>query len=503
MYFSLVSHTISSFAVIASLLNELCIQNSELGRLALSSALVSDVLSTFVASVGVALQCFWIIKRTPEGRPVKDGYIYVIIAMVFGLGFVACVEDRFFPGLFIINGFDHCFDSPFYSLGQNNSMLSTSLFCNMPTTDALSVALILNTKGVVEIGLYCALYDSNLISGQLYGLMMISVVVIACIVQWSVKFLYDPSRKYASYHRRNIMSLRPHSELRILVSIHKPNHIAPMIDFLDLCYPTAEHPITVDVVHLIELVGRALPLFIPHCLQRQVSGSQRSYSDDVILAFNIFEHDNQHAATINTYTAISPTHLMYEDVCHLALDKVASIIILPFHQRWSSDGAVLSDDKNIKTLNRKVLEIAPCSVGILVVRGSQSSTIGSTTRLAIIYLGGEDDEEVLCLTKRATRNPEIDIVIYHLICKDYIAELEDLMVAVMMLLQDVKNAHNVSWRRHGINSPQTDGLTHWSEFPELGVIGDFLSSPDFKSHASILVVQQQLARKARRQGWKF
>lgn len=378
----------------------------------------------------------------------------------------------------------------------------------------------------------------QIIDGETYGMMMISIMMTASIVQWCVKLLYDPSRKYAGYQKRNITSLKPNSELRILITIHKQNHISPIIQFLDLCCPTTEHPLVVDVLHLIELVGRTTPLFIPHCLQRLPSGGShhKSYSDDVIVAFDIYEHDNPNAASVNTYTAISPLCLMYEDVCHLALDKVSSIIILPFHQRWSNDGGVESDDKKIRSLNRKVLEIAPCSVGILVTRASASSSKQArdsdsqyssssssccTTRLAIIYLGGRDDEEVLCLAKRAIRNPRINLVVYHLVDKDCsIEELEDLMVILedyyggaknvryqeiitkdgsqtACFLREIVNEHDffIVGRRHGIHTPQTDGLNNWSEFPELGVVGDFLSSPDFKSNAFVLVVQQQLSRK--------
>lgn len=49
-------------------------------------------------------------------------------------------------------------------------------------------------------------------------------------------------------------------------------------------------------------------------------------------------------------------------------------------------------------------------------------------------------------------------------------------------------------RRYSIDSPQTSGLVEWSEFPELGIIGDLLSSSDLESKASVLGVQQQQKR---------
>ncbi|GAU36614.1 hypothetical protein TSUD_387660 [Trifolium subterraneum] len=39
-------------------------------------------------------------------------------------------------------------------------------------------------------------------------------------------------------------------------------------------------------------------------------------------------------------------------------------------------------------------------------------------------------------------------------------------------------------------SALTDGLTDWSECPELGAIGDLLASSDFETSASVLVMHQ-------------
>ena len=358
----------------------------------------------------------------------------------------------------------------------------------------------------------------QVITSKTYGEMMISITIIAIAVKWSVKYLYDPSRKYAGYQKRNIMDLKPGSELRILVCIHKKYHIPAITDALNVCCPTTEHPIIVDALHLIELVGRASPVFITHRHQKAVSGSEKSYSDDVILAFDLYEHDNRGAATAHTYTALSPPTLMYEDVCQLALDKVASLVILPFHKRWSCDGAVESDDKNIRSLNFKLLEIAPCSVGILVSRSSFQTN--SYIRLAMVYLGGQDDREALCLAKRAVRDPKINLVVYHLVPNEYIPDFEDIIDNEVLedvkrpfgmgnvrylkvkandgsetsaIIRDIVNEHDffIVGRRHGVHTPQTGGLENWSEFRELGAIGDLLASPDLETRASILVVQQQ------------
>ncbi|KAK7255597.1 hypothetical protein RIF29_29010 [Crotalaria pallida] len=392
----------------------------------------------------------------------------------------------------------------------------------MPFKDALALALILSTKGIVEVGTYSGLRDLQAIEDDTCGIMMFSIMIISCMVKWSVKYLYDPSRKYACYKKRNIMSLTPHSKLRMVGCIHKQSHIFGMKAVLELCCPTLEQPIIVDAIHLIELVGISNPVFISHHLQRTMSGSRmhNSYSNQVVLAFDHYEHENPGTVTTQTYTAISPPSLMHEDVCQLALDKDASIIILQFHQRWSVDGGIEFDDKNIRLLNCKVLQIAPCSIGILVSRATFKKD--SNIRLAMVFVGGKDDREAFFLAKRSTRNPKINLVVYHLVHTEHMADMEDMIdnEALADIRQEHSSLGNVSYRkiiandgpntssflrdiikvhdffivgrRHGINSPQTNGLGDWSEFSELGVIGDLLASKDFESRASIMVVQQQV-----------
>lgn len=46
-------------------------------------------------------------------------------------------------------------------------------------------------------------------------------------------------------------------------------------------------------------------------------------------------------------------------------------------------------------------------------------------------------------------------------------------------------------RSSGMNSAVTIGLNEWTEFEELGAIGDVIASKEFPSRASVLVLQQQ------------
>ncbi|EEF38951.1 monovalent cation:proton antiporter, putative [Ricinus communis] len=593
------------FPVISTLLSDLKILNSELGRLGLSAAMIGEIgtvglftLATLItvgkeSSVQMAFRSliciigfiafsifairpamFWIIKQTPKGRPVKDMYIHVIIFMVFGTAILSnsygqsiffgpfilglaipdgpplgsaivhkldCMVSGIFVPLFVTTS---TMRAEFGTLRLNKNLITAeiiliivtltaklgacliaSLYCQMPLNDSLALALVMSCKGIVELATYSFLRDNKIVSSETFTLLIVSVLVTATIVPMLVKKLYDPCRKYAGYQKRNILNLRYNSELRILVCIHSPDDITAAINVLDASCPNPEKPLSVSVLHLMKLIGRASPIFISHNIQIK-SVSKHSYSDNVITSFNQYQQKNIGAVSISTFTAISPPKLMHEDICTLALDKLASLIILPFHINWSSAGSIVSEDTTIRALNHNILERAPCSIGILVNRGHLRRTKAeqSPKRVAMIFLGGNDDREALTFAKRmAIGSSAITIMVINLVANDQ----KDITTWEQMLdsetLKDVK--HNtggsryvtfkevvvkdgtqtacilrgmacqydliIVGRRNGINCPRTTGLAEWSEFPELGVVGDLLASSDVNCKASILVMQQQ------------
>ncbi|GAU21659.1 hypothetical protein TSUD_251430 [Trifolium subterraneum] len=606
------------FAVIASLLSDLEILNSELGRLALSTALVMDAFNSIVSGIGTAAisslktdshddssgkgpiaallttfyyLCFLVltplllrpimkrfVRNTPEGRPVKKLYANIVFILALAVGLFGAVANQsvlaglLVLGLIVPEGpplgtemikqlelFSTWFLCPIFvtscamkvdiGIAVNRRLILVWFLtivvvnwlkilmtigicrhCNMPKTDGLCLALMLSCKGVVDFCTNVFLHDAMLMSNESLSVMTINVLVMGTIARIGVKFLYDPSRKYAGYQKRNIMSLKPNTDLKIVSCIYKPSHIIPIKNVIDICSPTSSNPLVVHVLHLMELVGRSSPIFISHRLQERVGSGRYTFSEDVIVTFDLFEHDNAGCVSVNTYTAISPPRFMHDDICYLALDKLASIIILPFHLRWSEDGCVESADENIRSLNTKVLERAPCSVAILVNRGSSSSTnhIDNTKQIAMIFIGGSDDREALCLAKRTIKDDTYHLVVYHLVSTIKNGEFtnwdvmldEELLKSVngvygsvdnvtyervgventsdtSTFIADIANQHDffIVGRRNGVKSSQTQALENWTEYPELGVIGDLLASPDTSTKASILVVQQQLMPK--------
>nr|XP_009772205.1 PREDICTED: cation/H(+) antiporter 4-like [Nicotiana sylvestris] len=594
----------TSFPVISFLLKDLGLLNSELGRLALSSALISDLfgLTITVISVLVVISAtgtlaravkdailfiifiivvifvfrplmILVAKRTPEGRPVKDLYILLIVLAVLLSGvFSDWAEQTVLVGPFIfglavpegpplgstlvdkLDPFASGFLLPIFvslmSLRTNLSAINPSssftfaniilmcvasiskilacflpmLYCKMPLNDAVALSLIMSTRGVVDLATYSFLRDTKIINQETFAFMVLATLFTAVFVQIMVSWLYDPSRKYAGYQRRNLMN--SNNKLPILFCIHNQDNTAAILRLLEKSNPNRDFPIVANVLHLIELRGRASSVFISHQVQTKAI-SDVSYSENVILAFQGYERNNYGAVTIQAFTAISPGNLMHEDICTLALDVLASIIILPFHRKWAVDGSVEVEYHSLRTLNCSVLERAPCSVGILVDRGQlrRSNSVRSSQNaycVAMLFLGGNDDQEALTFAKRMAISGTISLTVIRLSSKkemssnvdqvidldivgdwkhsrsgwenvQYIEHQVNETTETALLVHSLVDEYDliITGRRNNIHCLLTAGLEEWSEIPELGVIGDMLASKDLKTRASVLVIQQQ------------
>ncbi|KAG6629014.1 hypothetical protein CIPAW_14G053700 [Carya illinoinensis] len=540
---------LTPFPVVVYLLESLKILNSELGQLGLSAALVSDMVGSFLiwlASMskvgrekgmfGAAISAsssivyvfvvvfafrpamFWVIRQTPEGRPVKRTHLQLILMLMLFMGLLSqwfgasLVFGPLILGLAVPDGppLGSAIIRKFYFFNQdvflplfvttcgmrtdlrlikfNDSFMTFNvllifftfsakmmacavplLYTKMPLNDALALALILSSKGEIHLAINTTFRDTE---------------------------------------KRDIIHNKRNAELRILVCIHKSQNIVAAIELLESSCPTRERPLGIYVLHLIELLGRSSPIFISHEMKKKTVYKTSAYSENVISAFKSFQQNNRAGVVTNCFTAISPTKFMHEDICTLALDKLASLIVLPFHRKWSADGSIQSEDSShLRTLNNSVLEIAPCSVGILVDRGGHSKSSNviaskSPFSVAMIFVGGNDDREALTFAKRMANDSNITLTVVHFVSSD----TEDITLWDKLLdnevLKDVKMNNEIVK-----DGPQTalivrsmvdeydlfitSGLAEWSEFPELGIIGDLLASSDLNSKASVLVIQQQ------------
>uniref|UniRef100_A0A2N9IEK7 Uncharacterized protein n=1 Tax=Fagus sylvatica TaxID=28930 RepID=A0A2N9IEK7_FAGSY len=532
--------SVLAFPAIAYFLTELKIINSEFGRIALASSMISGLLGVCVVTravlghetpgdkqiflstiftsivVGVVIAfvirpvVFYIIRRNPMGEPLKETSVVALFVGVLVSGFCcqatglniyygpfvlgvtippgppvgSVITEKlefittwiFMPLYFVKNGllidifavkFQNYLAVQFIALmatfGKFLGAFMISFYCNMPLRDAMALGLVMNVQGVIELNMFKMMERNKKIDNEAFVIICISFVIVMGAITPMIKYLYDPSRRYMVYKRRTVMHLRPDSELRILVCIHDEENVPTIINLLEALNPSKRSPLSIYLLHLIELVGRANPLLITHKLTKRPS-SKASTSKPIVNAFRYYEHSSHGLVTVFPFTAISHCKTMHDDVCSLALDKRTSLIIVPFYKDIHANGAMGSHKKTIRILNNNVLDKAPCSIAILVDHGNQK-----TMRPILTTCGNEEerklDSEVVSEFRLSMAGN------YHVM---YIEEVVTDGTGTISVIRSMENNYELILvgRRHDRRSSLISGLVDWNEQVELGAIGE-------------------------------
>lgn len=248
---------------------------------------------------------------------------------------------------------------------------------------------------------------------------------------------------------------------------------------------------------------------------------------------------------------MSPYDTMHEDICSLAEDKRAALILLPFHKHLTVDGQMEDENVDYRALNVSVLANAPCSVGLFIDRGLAGALRSSNggpndhvvvCRFAMLFIGGPDDREALAYACRMAGHPRISLTVVRFLPSKEVVEMESAINVSTEVEEMLSAKHNnerqtsidehyinefrlntvdnesvvyiekmvnngeetvsaisamdnsfdlyIVGKGTGIMSPLTLGLSEWSDSPELGAIGDVLVSSSFALNSSVLVVQK-------------
>ncbi|KAG9134421.1 hypothetical protein Leryth_026627 [Lithospermum erythrorhizon] len=597
-----------SFPVVASILVDLKIINTELGHVALASSLVSNFIDISTSIVSTSIRSWTdairktmmaqsfslfgmfllfsvvfvkplshrMIRQTPKGKQVKPVFIVVMCIMLL----VSCLfadnialnheVGAFIIGLAVPDGpplgsslvekletlvdglliplmiaycgtkvdLTHLADPDFIrsmwiliilSLGsQLLSIFIPALCFKMPPRDALALSFILSSQGIVQIATHLFLFNSEVFDKETFSMMILSVLVIASSMDTLARLTYNYSFTYAGYQKRTIQHEGLNGELKILACIYHFDDVYSTKKLLEASIPDEKSPVSVAVIHLEELVGRANPQLIDHKVGQSATFSSGSRSQEVFEFFTSFEHQYIGSVNVHLFTGLSMLKFMHQDICGLAFKKSVSLIILPFHRKWNHQGKVISDNNSLRMVNRRVIELAPSSVGILIDRQKvqrSSTAVPSIYRVVVIFIGGADDREALFYGKRMARSHRVHLTLVRLIAPhmytgenqwDNIMDSEALKqfkvhaygnieirdetvkdgADTTHLVHEIEEAFDLILvgRSHNENLPQLSGLSEFTEFPELGSVGDITANSDITSPLSILVLQQQIKK---------
>ncbi|CAL9244084.1 unnamed protein product [Arabidopsis halleri] len=628
----------TSFPVIYTVLRDMNLLNSEIGKFAMSVTLLGDMVGIYVLvlfeamaqadGAGGAYSVIWflissailaaflllvvkrtferIVAKTPEGGLVNQNYIVMILMGVLVSCFLtdmfgmAIAVGPIWLGLVVPHGpplgstlairsetFVNEFLMPFsFALvGQktNVNLLSNetwpkqvsplvymsivgfvtkfvsstgaALFFKVPTRDSLTLGLMMNLRGQIDILLYLHWIDKRIVGLPGYTVMVLYAILVTGVTAPLISFLYDPTRPYRSSKRRTIQHTPQNTEMGLVLAVSDHDTFSGLITFLDFAYPTKTSPFSIFAIQLVELEGRAQPLFIEHDKRKKEDEEYEEEEeepermrrsrrvDQVQSAFKLYQEKRSECVKMHAYTANASKHHMYQDICGVALTKKTAFILLPYQKERLQDAALTElRDSGMLSVNADVLAHTPCSVCIYYEKGrlknamvrssmdSQHTTNSSHMRqemyrFVVLFLGGADNREALHLADRMTENPYITLTVIRFLAHNHEGEderekkLDDGVVTWFWVKNEsnervsykevvVKNgaetlaaiqAMNVNdydlWitgRREGINPKILEGLSTWSEDHQLGVIGDTVAGSVFASDGSVLVVQQQV-----------
>ncbi|CAI0444530.1 unnamed protein product [Linum tenue] len=224
--------------------------------------------------------------------------------------------------------------------------------------------------------------------------------------------------------------------------------------------------------------------------------------------------------------------------CESADRKRAAMIILPFHKHQRVDGTLETTRIEFRSVNRRVLERATCSVAILVDRGFGGSThvaaSNVSSSITMLFFGGKDDREALAYGARMAEHPGISLTVMRYVAGqnspgeistvdlndgpdssgisdgEYLAEFRKRIREDGSIKYEEKVVNNPVETAESIRGfskcnlflvgrspegPVAACLSAKIECSELGSVGNFLTSPEFVTSASVLVVQQYSTEK--------
>ncbi|KAF5197531.1 Pentatricopeptide repeat-containing protein [Thalictrum thalictroides] len=318
------SQALTGFIVIACHLTELKIVNTDLGRLAVSAAIVGDLLGISTTAIYFASQqskadpmdailgilttlllvafivyvirplTLYMIKGTPGGTTVKQVHVFALFLTVLVVGFFS------------------------ETVGQHFVLGPLILGLALPDGPPLGSELVEKLDSLVSFLLFPTYLA--ILKDQEFALTVLSVLLLTTVISPLMRALYDPSKRFISSKKNNIQHAKRNAELRILVCIHKQENVPSILNILEISHPTIETPISVIILQIIELMGRYTPILVAHKPDHNyMCGNVRT--QNIVNAFTQFEMQSQGITSIHPFTAIAHFATMHDDICNLAIDK--------------------------------------------------------------------------------------------------------------------------------------------------------------------------------------
>lgn len=264
----------------------------------------------------------------------------------------------------------------------------------------------------------------QVIFGGVYAAAIVGVVLNSSLLPIAIKCLYTSICEKEVHVKRSIVNMMKENsaELKMLVCVHAPNDVSPLLSFLKAFHPTKDNQLDLYLLHLKQFTGSHSPIFLVHDRKETKSEFIMEFFEDMILPFYQLEQEFSGFVTMNAYTSISPPKDMSEDIFTLVANKEISLMILPFHRKWYSGSCLIEYENSVvRNLNCSVIDSISCFVGILIHHPNTREKLqhmSTSVSICMIFIGGKDDREELALSKRMAEHPSVSLDIIRFVAND-------------------------------------------------------------------------------------
>ncbi|CAN7109615.1 unnamed protein product [Brassica rapa subsp. narinosa] len=332
---------------------------------------------------------------------------------------VATIQGAQSWGLLVLVIFNACF-------GKIVGTVVVSLYCKVPLDESLALGFLMNTKGLVELIVLNIGKDRGVLNDQIFAIMVLMAIFTTFMTTPLVLAVYKPGKSSSKgdYNNRTIEETnRSNKPLRLMFCFQSIMNIPTIVNLIEASRGTnRKETLSVYAMHLMELSERSSAILMAHKVRKNGlpfwnKDKSGNSSDMVVVAFEAYQRLSR--VSVRPMTAISAMATIHEDICRSAERKRAAMVILPFHKHVRLDRTWETTRNEYRLINKKVMEEAPCSVAILVDRGLGGATRVSSSdfslAITVLFFGGNDDREALAFAVRMAEHPGISLTVVRFI----------------------------------------------------------------------------------------
>ncbi|CAM0942619.1 unnamed protein product [Alopecurus aequalis] len=337
--------------------------------------------------------------------------------------------------------------------------------------EALVLGFLLNVKGYSDI-LAINFGDITRVWGDTAQVvLLVSSILNTFMAGPASAAIVRQQRRAFQYRSHCLQDLRVDHELRVLVCVHGAEGVNAMLTVAELSKGSGA-PVAVYLLHLVELMA-ARKYAIAH-LYKDVDArlKLRSRGEDEDQWGYAWEMDQVAAAVhgftiydaavpVRQMTAISNLASMDGDVRNGVEDARASLVIVPYHKEQRYDGRMVSRRDGRRQLNERILQRAPCTVGVLVERHLASISVASSSSTSSSWSSSDaadrhDDEEQSTASTSSVATEEAMVVVHHVVAV-FLGGPDDREAVAYATRLSAHPSVSVSVSRFRLSQPAPDG----------------------------------------------